>query len=103
MALWELVWLLKMGDPLCGFCDCAAPFLNRNIVVGLSLTIVCSLVPRSPVDETTTDIICIKCKKDDSELRNEIVLCDSCGIGERVSAFEVFVGVELYACLHVLL
>ena len=34
------------------------------------------------VDETTTDIICIKCKKDDSEFPNEIVLCDSCGIGE---------------------
>lgn len=33
------------------------------------------------VDETTTDIICIKCKRDDSESPNEIVLCDSCGIG----------------------
>ena len=34
------------------------------------------------MDETTTDIICIKCKKDDSETPNEIVLCDSCGIGK---------------------
>lgn len=33
------------------------------------------------VDETTTDIICIKCKKDESEHPNEIVLCDKCGIG----------------------
>ena len=33
------------------------------------------------VDETTTDIICIKCKKDDSDTPNEIVLCDRCGIG----------------------
>lgn len=33
------------------------------------------------VDETTTDIICIKCKKDDSNTPNEIVLCDACGIG----------------------
>ena len=36
----------------------------------------------SPVDETTTDIICIKCKRDDSDTPNEIVLCDRCGIGE---------------------
>ena len=28
------------------------------------------------VDETTTDIICIKCKKDNSDSPNEIVLCD---------------------------
>lgn len=34
------------------------------------------------VDETTTDIICIKCKKDNSDSPNEIVLCDMCGIGE---------------------
>lgn len=34
------------------------------------------------VDETTTDIICIKCKRDDSDSPNEIVLCDKCGIGE---------------------
>ncbi len=34
------------------------------------------------VDETTTDIICIKCKKDDSDSPNEIVLCDKCGIGK---------------------
>jgi len=33
------------------------------------------------VDETTTDIICIKCKRDDSDTPNEIVLCDTCGIG----------------------
>ena len=33
------------------------------------------------VDETTTDIICIKCKRDNSESPNEIVLCDKCGIG----------------------
>ena len=33
------------------------------------------------VDETTTDIICIKCKRDDSDTPNEIVLCDRCGIG----------------------
>lgn len=36
-----------------------------------------------PVDETTTDIICIKCKRDDSDTPNEIVLCDRCGIGEQ--------------------
>ena len=35
----------------------------------------------SEVDETTTDIICIKCKRDDSDAPNEIVLCDTCGIG----------------------
>lgn len=34
------------------------------------------------MDETTTDIICIKCKKDDSDKPNEIVLCDTCGIGK---------------------
>ena len=33
------------------------------------------------VDETTTDIICIKCKRDESDYPNEIVLCDKCGIG----------------------
>lgn len=37
------------------------------------------------VDETTTDIICIKCKKDNSDPRNEIVLCDMCGIGESTA------------------
>ena len=37
------------------------------------------------VDETTTDIICIKCKKDDSDSPNEIVLCDLCGIGNNYS------------------
>lgn len=37
------------------------------------------------VDETTTDIICIKCKKDDSDSPNEIVLCDRCGIGKLES------------------
>lgn len=36
------------------------------------------------VDETTTDIICIKCKKDNSDSPNEIVLCDMCGIGEYI-------------------
>ena len=40
------------------------------------------------VDETTTDIICIKCKRDDSDTPNEIVLCDRCGIGE----WKVFFG-----------
>ena len=36
------------------------------------------------VDETTTDIICIKCKKDDSDAPNEIVLCDNCCIGKQL-------------------
>ncbi len=36
------------------------------------------------MDETTTDIICIKCKKDDSDSPNEIVLCDTCGIGKHL-------------------
>lgn len=46
------------------------------------------------VDETTTDIICIKCKKDESEHPNEIVLCDKCGIGntDKNVLFGVFLG-----------
>lgn len=44
------------------------------------------------VDETTTDIICIKCKRDDSDTPNEIVLCDTCGIGApNYSATNMFV------------
>ena len=46
----------------------------------LSMLLLCKNV----VDETTTDIICIRCKKDDSDKPNEIVLCDTCGIGKRV-------------------
>jgi len=33
------------------------------------------------VNETTTDIICVKCKQDSSDKGNEIVLCDQCGYG----------------------
>ena len=33
------------------------------------------------VNETTTDIICVKCKQDCSDKGNEIVLCDQCGYG----------------------
>lgn len=51
-------------------------YSNRPV---LFLTYYLSL---SLVDETTTDIICIKCKKDNSDSPNEIVLCDMCGIGE---------------------
>ena len=34
------------------------------------------------VNETTTDIICVKCKQDCSDKGNEIVLCDQCGYGK---------------------
>ena len=34
------------------------------------------------VNETTTDIICVKCKQDSSDKGNEIVLCDQCGYGK---------------------
>ena len=35
------------------------------------------------VNETTTDIICVKCKQDCSDKGNEIVLCDQCGYGKH--------------------
>lgn len=46
-----------------------------------NIMLILSLSFSHTVDETTTDIICIKCKKDNSDSPNEIVLCDMCGIG----------------------
>lgn len=34
------------------------------------------------VNEETSDIICIICKKDRTDSDNDIVLCDSCNVGE---------------------
>ena len=62
--------------PLC-LINCGSSGLND-----LSSIVLLSFSVSHAVDETTTDIICIKCKKDDSESPNEIVLCDSCGIGQ---------------------
>ncbi|XP_065890992.1 uncharacterized protein, partial [Dysidea avara] len=41
------------------------------------------------VNETTTDIICVKCKQDSSDKGNEIVLCDQCGYGYHQKCHEV--------------
>lgn len=49
------------------------------------------------MDETTTDIICIKCKKDDSDAPNEIVLCDTCGIGMQSTCLHA-----LFSVIHVM-
>ena len=35
-----------------------------------------------PVNETTADIHCVVCKDDSTSPGNEIVLCDSCSVGE---------------------
>ena len=50
------------------------------------------------MDETTTDIICIKCKRDDSDTPNEIVLCDRCGIGELWDGISVLLLVFVPEC-----
>jgi len=52
-----------------------AVFLLINFV-GIYCFSVCA------VNETTTDIICVKCKQDSSDKGNEIVLCDQCGYGK---------------------
>ena len=60
-------------------------FLNASVPADMMWSLSLPLSMHGcPVDETTTDIICIKCKKDDSDSPNEIVLCDRCGIGEYI-------------------
>ena len=55
---------------------------HSQVVCSSVLDIMLCFSSLAPVDETTTDIICIKCKRDDSDSPNEIVLCDTCGIGK---------------------
>ena len=39
------------------------------------------------VNETTADIHCVVCKEDNTAPGNEIVLCDSCSVGEFAILF----------------
>ena len=45
------------------------------------------------VNETTSDIICVKCKQDYSDKGNEIVLCDQCGYGKYCTMRTIIIAI----------
>lgn len=49
------------------------------------------------MDETTSDIICVVCKRDSTELNDDIVLCDDCNVGKFIKLQTSFLWQHEYA------